>query len=90
MQDKSKKKVVKPTFKNMKMANQMNNRSMGVDVDMPATKKDSLDYTRGFNVGLNAKLKGKKADSWGKNEFEKMGRWEGQNTTVYVKNNKKK
>lgn len=91
MPDNNKKtKTVKPTYDRLKMAKEANNRMMGIDTNTPASKKDSLDYKRGFNVGLHAKLKGKKADSWGKNEFEKMGRWEGQNTTVYVKNNKKK
>ena len=47
--------------------------------DAQATKKDSSDYKSGYRLG---RVKGKPSSSshpYGENEYQKMGRWEGQN-----------
>ena len=41
-----------PTWKNFAMANQARNNAEGVDSKRPATKRDSTQYKRGFQMGL--------------------------------------
>ena len=69
-----------PTYKNFAMANQARNRSEKVDSKRPATKRDSSQYKRGFKLGLKGIKPSKMRLKYeGETEFEKMGRWEGQN-----------
>lgn len=70
-----------PTWKNFAMANQARNKSIGVDSKRPATKRDSTQYKRGFQMGLKGIKPSKMRLKYeGETEFQKMGRWEGQNT----------
>jgi hypothetical protein len=78
-----------PTWKNFAMANQARNRSERADIRRPATKIDSTQYKRGYQMGLKGlKPSAIQKKYQGETEFEKMGRWEGQN--VKKKNNNKK
>lgn len=68
------KPITGPTWVNLRMAKDKSG------TEGPTTRQDSLDYKRGWERGL----KGSKPSSMEKkyqpeNEFEKMGRWEGQN-----------
>ena len=84
---KNKKAVIKPKFTLFKQANAANNKVMGVDSDYPATKKDSMDYTKGFNLGLKGvKLEDKNGSKYESNEFSRKGQWEGQNSQHSFKN----
>tara|TARA_B110000858_G_C17761267_1_gene454651 strand:- start:1299 stop:1574 length:276 start_codon:yes stop_codon:yes gene_type:complete len=70
-----------PTWKNFAMANQARNNAEGVPTKRPATKIDSTQYKRGFQMGLKRlKPSAVQKKYQGETEFEKMGRWEGQNT----------
>jgi hypothetical protein len=70
-----------PTWKNFAMANQARNNAEGVPTKRPATKRDSTQYKRGFQMGLKGIKPSKMRLKYeGETEFEKMGRWEGQNT----------
>jgi len=76
-----------PTWKNFAMANQARNNAKGVPTERPATKRDSTQYKRGFQMGLRGLKPSEIQRKYQKEtEFEKMGRWEGQN----VKKKKKK
>lgn len=57
----------------IRMARNATNKSNGFDTKKPATKRDSAAYKRGYVLGRK-KLKG-----YNESEYEKMGRWEGQN-----------
>ena len=79
------KKKNKPTYKNFAMANQARNKSEGLPFNRPATKRDSAQYVSGFRKGLKGYKPSKMRLRYeGETEFQKMGRWEGQN----VKKNK--
>lgn len=81
------KSVIKPKYTLFKQANAANNKVMGVDSDYPATKKDSMDYTKGFNLGLKGvKLEDKNGSKYESNEFSRKGQWEGQNSPHSFKN----
>lgn len=70
-----------PTWKNFAMANQARNNAEGVPTKRPATKRDSTQYKRGFQMGLKRlKPSAVQKKYQGETEFEKMGRWEGKNT----------
>ena len=69
-----------PTWKNFRMANAARNRSEGADTNRPAKKRDSAQYKRGYQMGLKRLKPTAKTNPYGETEFEKMGRWEGQNT----------
>lgn len=69
-----------PTWKNFRMANAARNRSEGADTNRPAKKRDSIEYKRGYQMGLKRLKPTAKSHPYGETEFEKMGRWEGQNT----------
>lgn len=71
--------IIKPKFTMFAQANAARNNSEGEYTDTPAKKRDSMEYRAGFNVGLRNKMSGKKAKMYQESEFEKMGRWEGQN-----------
>jgi hypothetical protein len=64
----------KPTYKNLSMAVDIDERGTPSRGSNTPTKKDSLDYASGFKKGLNRK----------KDLFEdivgRTGRWEGENT----------
>ena len=69
-----------PTWKNFAMANQARNKSEGIPTQRPATKRDSTEYKRGYEMGLKRlKPSSLQKKFQGETEFEKMGRWEGQN-----------
>jgi len=73
-------KKKKPTYKNFAMANQARNKSEGLPTRRPATKRDSAQYRKGFKLGLKGIKPSKNRLKYeGETEFEKMGRWEGQN-----------
>lgn len=68
------KPITGPTFVNLKMANQKSGTGM------PATRRDSLDYKKGWERGLRGEKPSAMEKKYqGENEYEKMGRWEGQN-----------
>ena len=69
-----------PTWKNFRMANAARNKSEGADTNRPAKKIDSVQYKRGYQMGLKRLKPTAKSHPYGETEFEKMGRWEGQNT----------
>lgn len=71
--------IVTPKFTMFAQANAARNNAEGEYTDTPAKKRDSMEYRAGFNVGLRNKMSGKKAKMYQESEFEKMGRWEGQN-----------
>tara|TARA_B110000977_G_scaffold78481_1_gene105582 strand:+ start:75 stop:356 length:282 start_codon:yes stop_codon:yes gene_type:complete len=69
-----------PTYKNFSMANQARNNAKGVPTERPATRRDSTQYKRGYQMGLKGlKPSAVQKKYQGETEFEKMGRWEGQN-----------
>lgn len=80
------KKEVKPTYNRLGMAREASNKSSGRDFDAPATAKDSAEYRRGFVKGykLGPKSEPSKMEKkyMPESEYEKMGRWEGQNRKV--------
>jgi hypothetical protein len=68
------KPITGPTFVNLRMANEK------TKTGLPATRQDSLDYKRGWLRGLKGdKPSAMEKKYQGENEYEKMGRWEGQN-----------
>jgi hypothetical protein len=68
------KPITGPTWVNLKMANDKTNTGL------PATRRDSLDYKKGWERGLKgSKPSAMEKKYQGENEYEKMGRWEGQN-----------
>ena len=69
---------VKITYSRFDMAREATNRDNGVDANTPATKKDSMDFRAGFAKGVNNKRFSAKEAPYGENEYQKMGRWEGQ------------
>lgn len=71
-----------PTWKNFAMANQARNKAEGLDTKRPAQKRDSVQYKRGYKMGLKRLKPTAKSHPYGETEFEKMGRWEGQNTKI--------
>jgi hypothetical protein len=73
---------LKPTYKNLGLARSASNNAAGRDTNTPATKKDSLDYKKGFDMGKAGKKPSSlRAKYEGKNQYEEKGRWEGQNST---------
>ena len=73
---------LKPTYKNLGLARSASNNAAGRDTNTPATKKDSLDYKKGFDMGkAGKKPSALRAKYEGKNQYEEKGRWEGQNST---------
>jgi hypothetical protein len=82
-----KKKVVSPTYKNLPMARSYKNQANGVDSNTPATRRDSTDYKIGFIKGVKGqKPSAQRLRYEGEGEYEKMGRWEGQNAVKKKKN----
>ena len=73
-------KSQEPTYKNLRMGVNNDNRSMGQMLETKPTKSDSASYKFGYKLGLAGK-----GASPAKTNTVKMGRWEGQN----VKNKKK-
>jgi len=72
---------LKPTYKNLGLARSASNNAAGRDTNTPATKKDSLDYKKGFDMGKSGvKPSSLRAKYEGKNQYEEKGRWEGQNS----------
>jgi len=73
--------TAKPTYNRLGLARSAANKEAGRDYNTPATKRDSLDYKRGFNMGLAGKKPSPLEIKYqGKNQYEEKGRWEGQNT----------
>lgn len=64
----------KPTYKNLRMAVDIDERETPSRNSNIPTRKDSLDYASGFKKGLN-----RKKDAM-ENTVSRAGRWEGQNT----------
>lgn len=82
-----KKKVVSPTYKNLPMARSYKNQANGIDSNTPATRRDSTDYKIGFIKGVKGqKPSAQRLRYEGEGEYEKMGRWEGQNAVKKKKN----
>lgn len=72
---------VKPTYVNLGLARTATNNAEGRDTNTPATKKDSLDYKKGFDNGrAGIKPSTLRTKYEGKNQYEEKGRWEGQNS----------
>lgn len=82
MEQPNKKKYIEPKYTMFAQANQAKNTLMDLPSSTPATKKDSMDYKHGFNLGL----KGGTLDNFESNEFSRKGRWEGQNSEHSFKN----
>jgi hypothetical protein len=83
----TKKTVIRPTFKNLPMARSFTNQASGVDSSTPATKQDSTAYKTGFIKGARGqKPSANQLKYEGEGEYEKMGRWEGQNAVKKKKN----
>lgn len=76
------KKTLKPTYKNLSMARSFSNKTFGKPENTAATSKDSSYYKLGFAKGAQGKTPAVDED-----EYEKMGRWEGQNAKKNVKKN---
>lgn len=76
---KNTKVIVTPKFTMFGQANAARNNAEGEYTDTPAKKADSLEYRAGFNLGVRNKLKGENKKMYQETEFQKMGRWEGQN-----------
>tara|TARA_R110000803_G_scaffold56959_2_gene114647 strand:- start:1869 stop:2153 length:285 start_codon:yes stop_codon:yes gene_type:complete len=55
-----------------------NNKSSNAS-DAQATKKDSSDYKSGYRMGMQRQNPSASSHPYGENEYQKMGRWEGQN-----------
>jgi len=69
-----------PTYKNLGLARTATNNAAGRDTNTPATRKDSLDYKKGFEMGkAGYKPNPLRTKYEGKNQYEEKGRWEGQN-----------
>jgi len=76
----TKKPTNNPTYKNLGLARSATNKEEGRDINTPATKKDSIDYKKGFEMGkAGFKPSPLRAKYEGKNQYEEKGRWEGQN-----------
>jgi len=74
------KKKPAPTYVNLGLARSATNNAMGVDVNTPSTKLDSLNYRKGYEMGVKGvKPSPLRAKYEGKNQYEEKGRWEGQN-----------
>lgn len=68
-------KTQEPTYKNLRMGVNLENREItGQNKETKPTKRDSMAYKAGYNIGL----KGGKG-SMNERPVVKMGRWEGQN-----------
>ncbi len=68
------KPITGPTFVNLRMARDKSGTGL------PATRQDSIDYKKGWQRGLKGdKPSAMEKKYQGENEYEKMGRWEGQN-----------
>jgi hypothetical protein len=69
------------------MARSFTNQASGVDSITPATKQDSTAYKTGFIKGARGqKPSANQLKYEGEGEYEKMGRWEGQNAVKKKKN----
>mgnify|MGYP003661033717 FL=1 len=68
-------------FTLFKQANNNTNRLNMVNSSTPATQRDSIQYRTGFERGQKGwKPSTMRLKYQGETEYEKMGRWEGQNT----------
>jgi hypothetical protein len=77
--------VKKPTYSNLGMARSAENNKYGRDTNTPATKQDSSLYRSGYKLGQKGiKPSAMQKKFEGENEYQKMGRWEGQNTVKKV------
>jgi hypothetical protein len=65
----------KPTYKNLSMAVDVDERATPSRGSRTPNKQDSLDYASGFKKGLN-----RKKDLF-ENTVSRSGRWEGENTS---------
>lgn len=74
--------TARPTYKNLPMARSFANKTFGNPENTAATSKDSSFYKLGFAKGVKGKTPAVDED-----EYEKMGRWEGQNAKKNVKKN---
>lgn len=72
-------KPVKVTYERLAMAREYTNQARGNASNTPATKKDSMDFRSGFKKGVNNKKFSAEEEPFGENEYQKMGRWEGNN-----------
>lgn len=77
-----------PTYKNMRMMSSMRTQQGDQrQASSPTTKRDTLNYNRGFQYGL--KNKAPKNGLPGEGSMFKGGRWEGQNNAASVNQLKK-
>jgi hypothetical protein len=67
-------KTPEPTYKNLRMGVNNDNKAAGQMFEQKPTKSDSASYKYGYNLGL----KGVGASPYETNTV-RMGRWEGQN-----------
>jgi hypothetical protein len=81
-------KPIKVTYDRLSMAREYTNQAEGRPSNTPATKKDSMDFRAGFKKGINNKDFTAKEEPYGKNEYQKMGVWEGKNAIKKSKSKK--
>ncbi len=72
--------VLRPDYRNLQLARSYNNAKVGNKLNTPATKQDSTNYKIGFIRGVKGwKPSADRLKYEGEGEYQKMGRWEGQN-----------
>ena len=82
--------VLRPDYRNLQLARSYNNAQLGNKLNTPATKQDSTDYKTGFIRGVKGwKPSADRLKYQGEGEYQKMGRWEGQNAKKEALSKKK-
>jgi hypothetical protein len=82
--------TLKPDYRNLQLARSYNNAQLGNKLNTPATKQDSTDYKTGFIRGVKGwKPSADRLKYEGEGEYQKMGRWEGQNAKKEALSKKK-
>ncbi len=72
--------ILRPDYRNLQLARSYNNAQLGNKLNTPATKQDSTNYKIGFIRGVKGwKPSADRLKYEGEGEYQKMGRWEGQN-----------
>ena len=82
--------ILRPDYRNLQLARSYNNAQLGNKLNTPATKQDSTDYKTGFIRGVKGwKPSADRLKYEGEGEYQKMGRWEGQNAKKEALSKKK-
>ena len=82
--------ILRPDYRNLQLARSYNNAQLGNKLNTPATKQDSTDYKTGFIRGVKGwKPSADRLKYEGEGEYQKMGRWEGQNSKKEALSKKK-